>query len=459
MSDHSLLKTPGEMILEAREAQDLTIAQLSERTKIPPAVLSALEMDEFHKVSGPLYIKSFLRTCALDLGLNPQTVLNQYERISGEIKSGPVGKAMVWKEDEVLINRVGLPWLRIIVGAGIVAILFGVGLFALRGCGNRGQSPDSLPSGDGGQTGEDRAVVAVLAEDSVSNVDPDHESLIPAQTEADLRERADALEEWEAASRADRESRSSASDSLAVGWLMTPPPAEKEEEIQAASDAASDSSAQGESYQETDGQPAVEVPQELETTRDSEPMVTDTALETALEDPAENTTQEITDHLASDEDYTPEPSTETRVEESSIPEVPVEITSDEGSSSDEPVETPRSPAQVDSAWPLVLRIVCDAPQEILVKRDSDRQFSSVRWPDDFSAAPPVPAAGFEAGRAYSQGQRLVIFWGAEDHFSLKLARARDVEVLINGRVRDVSRLRPGQELVLDAHAAGSPADR
>ncbi len=68
MNDKPLLKTPGEMISEAREAQDLSIALLSERTKIPPKVLSALELDEYHKISGPLYIKSFLRTCATDLG-------------------------------------------------------------------------------------------------------------------------------------------------------------------------------------------------------------------------------------------------------------------------------------------------------------------------------------------------------------------------------------------------------
>ena len=95
MSDHSLPKTPGELISEAREAQDLTIAQLSERTKIPPPVLASLELDEFHKISGPLYIKSFLRTCALDLGLDPQTVLNQYNKFSGEMKTGPVGEEMV----------------------------------------------------------------------------------------------------------------------------------------------------------------------------------------------------------------------------------------------------------------------------------------------------------------------------------------------------------------------------
>lgn len=440
MSDHSLLKTPGEMILEAREAQELTIAQLSERTKIPPAVLAALEMDEFHKISGPLYIKSFLRTCALDLGLNPQTVLNQYEKISGETKSGPVGKEMVWKEEEVLINRVGLPWLRIVMGVGIVAILVGVGLFALRGCGGGESLPSDEESGTGAQTEENQTVVAVVPDDSASTMDSRRESLMPASTEADLRERAEALEELELARDAGRQAFSSESDSLAVGWLTTPPPAQEESEPPAEAESASDPSDQ-----------------------DSEAVAGERQADTVLERPVETTPQETSDEVTTEENSIPEDVVEIRPEESSLPEEPDEITSGESQATEVPVvisgEASPAATQMGSAWPLVLRIVCDAPQEILVKRDGDSQFSSVRWPDDISAAAPVPAAGFEAGRAYRDGQRLVVFWGADDHFSLKLARVGGVEVSINGRVRDVGRLRPGQELILDAHTAGAPTDR
>jgi len=115
--------------------------------------------------------------------------------------------------------------------------------------------------------------------------------------------------------------------------------------------------------------------------------------------------------------------------------------------------------RIDSAWPLVLRIVCDSPQEILVKRDGEGTFQQAQWPTDQGTGPAVPEAGFEAGRAYRQDGQLLVFWGAEDHFSLKLARVRGVEVSINGLVRDISRLRPGQEIILDAHVAGSSGRR
>jgi hypothetical protein len=135
-------------------------------------------------------------------------------------------------------------------------------------------------------------------------------------------------------------------------------------------------------------------------------------------------------------------------------EIPAEITQPE-----EPRQVLPVVAEMDSSWPLVLGISCTAAQEILVKRDGDRVFSGVRWPAENKDAPELPATGFESGLAYRQGDRLVVFWGAEDHFILKLARVRGVTVSINGRDWDVGRLKPGQELVLDAHSVGSTPRR
>ena len=186
MNDTPVLKTPGEMIAEARESRELTIAQLSERTKIPPNVLTALEMDEYHKISGPLYIKSFLRTCAVDLGLDPDDVLGLYNKISGEQGAGSRGAETVWGEEEVQVSRIGLPWFRITLAVGVAAVVVGLSLFALRGCGGDGQD----------QAGQDDPVVHRLAPEEAETgtvvIDsaggPRPNSLMAAETEADLRE-------------------------------------------------------------------------------------------------------------------------------------------------------------------------------------------------------------------------------------------------------------------------------
>lgn len=445
MSDHSQLKTPGELISEARVAQDLTLAQLSERTKIPPPVLASLEQDEFHKISGPLYIKSFLRTCALDLGLDPQAVLEQYNRISGENKSGPVGSEMVWKEDEVKVERVGLPWVRIALGVGLAAILVGLGLFILRGCESEPTSESIGPSGTGSQLESAEATVAVVPGDSASGGEIRRESLIPSSTESQLRQRAAAMETR-------GEAESNLPDSLAVGWLLNPPPAAWEKENSSESETKADHEALTRFPAEM---PTVS--DDISSTGGSDELAASQVPESA--DPTEageQAAQEILTH----EVPTPAAPTQEIPSRDDATEVPAE----EVVTGDAPVEIlsePSTPAvvQVDSAWPLVLRVACDVPQKILVKRDGDSQFMAVRWPDGQAVADPVPDAGFEAGRAYRDGRRLVVFWGANDHFSLKLANTLGVEVSINGRTRDIGRLRSGQELILDSHSAGSGSGR
>ncbi len=401
MSDNPLLKTPGEMISEAREAQDLTLAQLSERTKIPPGVLASLELDEFHKISGPLYIKSFLRTCAVDLGLDPQIVLSLYNQISGENKSRPVGSEMVWDDEEVQVSRVGLPWLRIILAAGIVAVLIGIGLFALRGCGNGESSRNDGSHPAVGQTEPEETAVLVVQSDSAAGEQSRHESLMATSTEEELRQRAVVAEETTSEPEDVPVSPSFVPDSLAFVWMLSSdnPVVEPDESTSS---------------------PVEELPAETESVQE--------------EVPAEESSTEMAP---------PVPTT-------TFEEIEKEKVVIEGPRTADPVV-----ARMDSSWPLVLSISCDAPQGILVKRDGDREFSEVRWPQGSDGAPDLPAAGFEAGRAYRQGDRLVVFWGAEDHFSVKLARVRGVEVSINGIIWNAGRLTPGQEYILDGHSVAA----
>jgi hypothetical protein len=77
------LKTPGEMLQEARKASGRSLADLAVETKIPERLLVAIEMDDFHKLSGPVYVKSFLQSYARCLGLDPQEILDLYHRQSG----------------------------------------------------------------------------------------------------------------------------------------------------------------------------------------------------------------------------------------------------------------------------------------------------------------------------------------------------------------------------------------
>ncbi len=111
-------KTPGAVIAEARRKRGLSADDLAERTKIPVTLLKALEADEYHRLSGPLYARSFLRSCAKELGLPVDEVLDLYSRHSGEVPRMPGAPPQV--PDAVRIRRVGFPWVKLT--AGVVAV-------------------------------------------------------------------------------------------------------------------------------------------------------------------------------------------------------------------------------------------------------------------------------------------------------------------------------------------------
>src|ERR671916_55129 len=68
----------GETLREARVRQRVNIEELERSTKIRAKYLRALENEEFGLLPGPTYVKSFLRTYAEKLGLDPQLLVEEY---------------------------------------------------------------------------------------------------------------------------------------------------------------------------------------------------------------------------------------------------------------------------------------------------------------------------------------------------------------------------------------------
>jgi cytoskeleton protein RodZ len=72
------MPTIGETLREARMRQHLDIADVEDRTKIRAKYLRALENEEFGILPGPTFVKTFLRTYAELLGLDPHLLLEEY---------------------------------------------------------------------------------------------------------------------------------------------------------------------------------------------------------------------------------------------------------------------------------------------------------------------------------------------------------------------------------------------
>jgi cytoskeleton protein RodZ len=90
------MPTIGDTLREARMRKKLDIADVEERTKIRAKYLRALENEEFGLLPGSTFVKTFLRTYAEELGLDPHALLEEY-RASHEPR------------DEAEIAPIGVP--------------------------------------------------------------------------------------------------------------------------------------------------------------------------------------------------------------------------------------------------------------------------------------------------------------------------------------------------------------
>src|SRR5213080_2171943 len=68
----------GETLREARMRQHLDITDVEARTKIRAKYLRALENEDFGMLPGSTFVKSFLRTYAEFLGLDPHILVKEY---------------------------------------------------------------------------------------------------------------------------------------------------------------------------------------------------------------------------------------------------------------------------------------------------------------------------------------------------------------------------------------------
>ncbi len=151
-------KSPGAVIAAARRQRGWTLDDLADRTKIPAGSLAALEADEYHRLSGPIYARSFVRSCAKELGLPVEDVL---ALMGGPEREAPRLEAAAPspREENVRIRRVGMPWGRVAAGAIVVAgLAVGAVLWAGRG--------DEAPVAAGGDGAE--STLATMVDDGAA---------------------------------------------------------------------------------------------------------------------------------------------------------------------------------------------------------------------------------------------------------------------------------------------------
>lgn len=82
----------GDYLREQREAREISLDQLSAKTRIQKKFLSALEKNQYEQLPGLVFVRGFIRLYAKELGLDPEQTLQKFEeylRESKPVLSGP----------------------------------------------------------------------------------------------------------------------------------------------------------------------------------------------------------------------------------------------------------------------------------------------------------------------------------------------------------------------------------
>jgi cytoskeletal protein RodZ len=115
-------ETLGQFLKREREFRGISLEKLSGMTRINPSVLKRIEEDNLNAAPQSIYLKSFLKTYASQLGLDTGEILGRYENQKPVLPSEPVSTV---KE----APRSFPPW---VFGAGLLLAVAAIVLVILR---------------------------------------------------------------------------------------------------------------------------------------------------------------------------------------------------------------------------------------------------------------------------------------------------------------------------------------
>jgi len=100
----------GSVLKKKRESRSMSLAEVSRITRIPVATLSLIESDRFDSLPGEVFVKGFLRSVAIAVGLVPEDVLARYtsSRRSAVVTSLPIVASPVSASREARGRRFGV---------------------------------------------------------------------------------------------------------------------------------------------------------------------------------------------------------------------------------------------------------------------------------------------------------------------------------------------------------------
>ncbi|MEO5896255.1 MAG: helix-turn-helix domain-containing protein [Vicinamibacterales bacterium] len=96
----------GERLREARELRGIALRQIAATTRISVAALEALERNDISKLPGGIFTRSFVRSYAAEVGLDPDQAVREFvERFGTEPPPEPVVVTEISDEERAFEAR------------------------------------------------------------------------------------------------------------------------------------------------------------------------------------------------------------------------------------------------------------------------------------------------------------------------------------------------------------------
>src|SRR5262245_20191277 len=129
------MSTVPEQLRQARQAQNLTVHQVAEITKIRTDHIRALEDGNFDIFSAPVYIRGFVRTYSTLLKLDVPQIMAALDAELGQHKKfrkpPPLSDQQRGALDFLMLQLSKLDWRKGLVGLGALAVILVLGVVFL----------------------------------------------------------------------------------------------------------------------------------------------------------------------------------------------------------------------------------------------------------------------------------------------------------------------------------------
>lgn len=127
----------GAALKQAREAQGISLKEIAVRTKISVTALEAVERNDFSRLPGGIFGRSFIRAYAQEIGVDPDATVASFveelERADREAALRGAVRPEITPDDQRFLERQrrAVMWLRVAVAVGALALLV-IGAWQLR---------------------------------------------------------------------------------------------------------------------------------------------------------------------------------------------------------------------------------------------------------------------------------------------------------------------------------------